>query len=111
MNAATKILYSGLFTTSFTGVASWIKVRWWLLVLSVGITVSALSVVYVTNEVRSIYTQIQQQQQEYERLQLERGKLLLEKGAWTAGARVRTIASQYLAMQVPAVDDVVLITQ
>ncbi len=83
---------------TFTGVV-------WLAVL-----VSAISVVYVTFDVRRHTHQLSELSKNMQELQVEAGQLLLEKSALAAYARVERIATQEVGMRVPNGHEIVVVT-
>ena len=78
----------------------------WLLVV-----VSAMSVVYVTFEVRRHTSQLAQLSDRAQLLQTETSQLLLEKSALAAYARVEKIATEQLNMRVPTGHEIVVVNQ
>lgn len=76
----------------------------WLIVIA-----SAMSVVYVTFDVRRHTSQLAQLNDQSQRLQVETGQLLLEKSALASYARVEKIATNQLNMRVPNGHDVVVV--
>lgn len=76
----------------------------WLIVIA-----SAMSVVYVTFDVRRHTSQLAQLNDQSQRLQVETGQLLLEKSTLASYARVEKIATNQLNMRVPNGHDVVVV--
>lgn len=72
-----------------------------VLFLLVAVLISALLVVYTTNEHRSSFSQLQQLEQQMHQLQLQRGQLLLEQASLATPARVEELAVQKLQMILP----------
>ena len=62
---------------------------------------SALAVVYITNEYRSSFSQLQQLEQKMNDYQLRWGQLLLEQASLATPARVEEMASYKLQMHLP----------
>ena len=73
-----------------------------VLTLLIAVLVSALAVVYTTNEHRSSFSQSQQLEQKMNRLQLQWGQLLLEQASLATPARVEELAIDKLQMRLPA---------
>lgn len=76
----------------------------WLLVVA-----SAISVVYVTFDVRRHTSQLAELNYRTQNLQVETGQLLLEKSALASYARVEKIATGQLNMRVPSGHEVVVV--
>lgn len=70
--------------------------------LLLAVLVSALAVVYTTNEHRSSFSQLQQLEQQQHQLKLQWGQLLLEQASLATPARVEELAVQKLQMRLPA---------
>lgn len=102
MNAAARaISQSNVFNGQLFDVR--ISKKWCLiLILLTSVLVSALSVVYTTNEHRSNFSHLQQLESQKEQLKLQRGRLLLEQASLATPARVEELAAQKLQMQLPA---------
>ena len=79
----------------------WIKQHIIQCVIWAFIFMSALGIIYITNETRWYYATLQAQQNERQRLHVEWSQLLLERGAWMSSARIEDVATQYLNMQTP----------
>ncbi len=101
MNAAVKTIRKGALTGVGAYELAWVRRNIALLIMCVAIFVSALSVIYATNETRGYYATLQAQQNEKQMLHVEWGKLLLEQGTWVSQARVEDVAKTYLDMHVP----------
>lgn len=79
--------------------------------LVLGVLLSALSVVYVTNATRSLNANYQQMLADRNRLHVEWGQLLLEKSTWIMQARVQKIAEDRLHMVTPDSKSTVVINE
>ena len=105
MNAAAKaITQSNLFSGKFLEMRL-SKELIGLLVLLFALLVSSLSVIYVTNEDRLSYSQLEQLEQQKHQLQLEWGQLLLEQASLATPSRVEALAVEKLQMQLPTDKD------
>lgn len=72
--------------------------------------VSGLTVVTVQHEARQVFIELERER-EYERqLEVEWGQLQLEQSTWATHARIERLAQKHLAMRVPAVDQVQLLS-
>ncbi|BCD97803.1 cell division protein FtsL [Marinagarivorans cellulosilyticus] len=78
-------------------------------ILWVGVVVSAISVVYITFDVRRHTQALAVLNNQTQTLQVETGQLLLEKSALASYARVEKIATQELSMRVPTGHEVVVV--
>jgi cell division protein FtsL len=65
------------------------------------VLVAALSVVTSQHEARKLFIALQQGKEHARQMEVEWGQLQLEQRTWAAPARVETIASQQLQMQLP----------
>lgn len=102
MNAAAKAInQSNLFSGQLLEMRI-SKTMCMLLTLLFAVLVSALFVVYTTNEHRSSFSQLQQLEQQMHQLQLQWGQLLLEQASLATPARVEDLAVQKLQMRLPA---------
>ncbi len=73
------------------------------------VLVSAISVIYVKYMNRQLISEVTMQQQTAQQLQVEWGKLLLQKGALSAPSRIQNIANNSLNMYVPRAKNVIMI--
>lgn len=73
-----------------------------VLILLSAVLLSALAVVYVTNEHRLSFSEFQQLQQQRNQLQLQWGQLLLEQASLATPARVEQFAQEKLLMRLPS---------
>lgn len=101
MNAAARTLNEH---NLFTG--QWVKInlsfgqRMIVSLLSLFL-LTAMLIVYVTNESRSLSSELEKQEQRTHALYLEWGQLLLEQASLVTPARVEQVASQKLGMRLP----------
>ncbi|TAK78475.1 MAG: cell division protein FtsL [Gammaproteobacteria bacterium] len=109
MNAAARLVHQGVLSRHLmlTHVATWRQMTVCALIL--GILFSALGVVYITHTSRELYASYQHRLTEQNRLHVERGQLLLERGALMMQARVQQLAEEKLNMVVPDHKSVVII--
>lgn len=77
------------------------KQLWLVFVLLFIVLMNALAVVYVTNEHRSSFSQLQQLEQHKHLLQMQWGQLLLEQASLATPARVEQLAREKLKMHLP----------
>lgn len=83
--------------------------RFWLLLLFVVIVVSAMSVVYSVHVTRKKVAQLDALYKERDQLEVEYGKLLLEKSASGSFAVVEYEAGHQLDMHVPSANEIVIV--
>lgn len=101
MNAAAKMIHqSNVFSGQFADLRL-PKVAWIQLLLFGVVLLSALAVVYVTNQHRMTIAQLQRAEQKAHKLQLHWGQLLLEQASLSTPARVQQFATEKLKMAVP----------
>lgn len=102
MNAAAKaISQNNLFSGHLFAMHISIQLKLMLMLL-VAVLGSALAVIYVTNEHRLYFSQLQQLEQTSHQLQLQWGQLLLEQASLATPARVEQLAIDKLQMRLPA---------
>jgi cell division protein FtsL len=75
----------------------------WLLL---AVMISAVTVVELRHESRTLYSRWQQLQNERDALNIEWGKLLLEEGAWSQHRRIEAGARTRLGMQLPGPEQI-----
>ena len=77
--------------------------------LATAVFVAALSIVYVKNVERSLFSQIQIAEQRANKLQVEWGKLLLEQSTLGRPNRVHKVAIKSYTMHVPHSNEVTVV--
>lgn len=109
MNAAARALAQGSLNSigcrSFMVTSQLLGV----MLLIIAVLASAVSVVYVKNLNRHLFSELQTLTQSRDELRIEGSQLLLEQNTWAASTRVQTIAEQQLGMSLPSPKDVVLV--
>ena len=101
MNAAAKVIeQSGIFTGKASAIEWGAPLRT-VSILIMLILFSALSMVYLTNENRLYYIELQQLEQQSQAMQLYKGQLLLEKASLTTASRIELAAVKRLHMHNP----------
>lgn len=70
---------------------------------------SALSVVYVKNYERRLFSELQFSQQAAQKLHVEWGQLLLEQSTWATPARVQSIAQDRFDMKLPNLSSIYMV--
>ena len=78
-----------------------------VLLLTLGILISALLVIYSAHQYRQEFNHQQQLVAQWDELQVEWGQLQLEQGALAASSRVENLATKRLGMQIPATVEVI----
>lgn len=81
------------------------------LVLTLSVTFSAFSVVYVTHASRIMHATYQRNLVEQNHLQAQRSRLLLERGSLMMQARIQQVAEKKLGMVVPDHHSVVVVRE
>jgi cell division protein FtsL len=61
----------------------------------------AVGVVTSQHKARKLFTELQQEQEQAKRMDVEWGQLQLEQSTWAMHARIEKIATNHLEMQVP----------
>ncbi len=77
--------------------------------LMVAVFASALGVVHMRQESRSLFTGLESARADRDALDVEWGQLLLEEGAWSQHRRVETAARARLDMQPPEAERIVVV--
>ena len=111
MNAAARLLSKGSLSRSWVISVILARTQYASLLMMAAVLVSALSIVYVTNMTRSMNANIQQILAERNRLHIEWGQLLLEKGTWITPARVQHVAEEQMGMVLPDSKSVVIVNE
>ena len=70
---------------------------------------SAAGVVYVKQEARTLFVELEKASAERDRLNIEWGRLQLEQSAWSAHGFVEQVANQKLHMTVPKATEVKIV--
>lgn len=71
------------------------------LMLALVLVACALGVVTAQHKARKIFIELQQEQEQAKKMEVEWGQLQLEQSTWAMHARIEKIATAYLQMQVP----------
>lgn len=71
--------------------------------------ISAITVVYLKNYERTLFSDLQNYNLEKHRLEVEWSQLLLEESTWSTPARIQLIAQHQYGMKVPNSDKVVTV--
>jgi cell division protein FtsL len=78
-------------------------------VLALLVLVSAIAVVELRHQNRTVFVQLQSLMQARDALEVEWGKLLLEEGAWSQHRRIESTAVSKLGMAMPGNAQVVIV--
>lgn len=81
------------------------------LILSFAVIVSAVDVVLAQHKARKYFVEIQELEQQQDKLNEEWGKLQLEQSTWATDDRVEKLARIELEMTEPDANSIVLIVQ
>lgn len=87
------------------------NVQYGIFTLFIGVLMSALSIVYVTNSTRTLNANLQQLAVERAHLHMQANLLQLEKNTWITEARVQDVAIGKLDMAVPKGQSLVIISE
>ena len=82
--------------------------RWTLLLLPVlwlAVLASAVAVIHVRNEARTLFTELERLSAERDELNIEWGQLQLEQSTWATNGRVESVARDELHMVIPQAND------
>jgi cell division protein FtsL len=111
MNAAARLLNQGVLSRGWVISIFLHRSQMPLVVVAFGVLMSALSVIYITNNVRSLNANIEQTLIERQQLHVQRGQLLLEKSTWIMQARIQHVAEGKLGMMIPDHKSVVVVNE
>jgi cell division protein FtsL len=78
--------------------------------LWVAVLASAVGVVFVRNEARTLFTELERLSAERDQLNIEWGQLQLEQSAWSNHGFVERVASDKLLMTLPQPAEVRIVT-
>nr|WP_269669781.1 cell division protein FtsL [Pseudomonas putida] len=81
-----------------------------MLLLFVGVLVSAIAVSYSAHWNRQLLNTLYNELSERDKAQAEWGRLILEQSTWTAHSRIESLAAGQLKMRVPNADEVRMVT-
>lgn len=109
MNAAARLVHQGVISRHLVLTHLLTRQQIALVLIGMGVLLSALSIIYVTQVTRVMHATYQHNLVEQSRLQVARGQLLLERSTWMMQARVQQIAENQLGMMVPNHKSVVII--
>ncbi len=110
MNAAARALAEGAFVHTSGRSFTFSIQTFGLVLLVIAVLASALSVVYVKDLDRQLFSELQGLTQTRDTLHVEYGQLLLEQNTLGAPARVQAVAQQQLKMAIPATKDILIAT-
>ena len=80
-----------------------------LLVLFVGVLLSAISVSYSAHWNRQLLNSLYTELSVRDKAQAEWGRLVLEQSTWTAHNRIETLATEQLKMRIPEPSEVTMV--
>ncbi|WP_070987599.1 cell division protein FtsL [Halofilum ochraceum] len=69
--------------------------------LTLGVTASALAVVYSQHQSRALFVELQRLEQEQAELDTQWGRLELEQSTWATHGRIERLAREQLGMRLP----------
>ena len=111
MNAAARLVHQGVLTRYLVFTYLLTRRQMAVLALALAVLLSALSIIYVTHTTRELYTIYQHNLVEQNRLHVQQGQLLLERGTWMMQARIQQIAESKLGMVMPDYKSVVVVNE
>ncbi len=102
MNAAARAINQSNFFSGQLLEMRLSKQLCFLMTLVLTVLVTALAIVYTTNEHRICFSQLQRLEQKANQLQLQWGQLILEQASLAGPARVEQLATEKLQMRLPS---------
>lgn len=109
MNAVAKVFTHKTFVNNGVAAVRFPLPKLRMFILFIAVLVTAISLIYVEDLDRRLFIDLQNLQQMNTDLQVEHGKLLLESSAWSSQARVQKIAELRLNMEIPSLENIVLV--
>lgn len=88
---------------------NWLQVTTIFLVLA--ILISATAVVVTKQESRVVFVELQKVERIRNQLDIEWGQIQLEQETWSTHNRIETIAIEQLGLEMPTVEQVVLLNR
>ena len=84
---------------------------WLSVFLVVGILGTSIYIIETAYQTRQLYSALQNLRAERDRLTIEWGRLMLERGAISADMRIDAMARASLSLGAPAMDEVILLVR
>jgi len=109
MNAAARLVHQSVLSRHLIKAHFLSRRQLVVAILALAVLLSALGVIYVTHVTRILHATYQRHLIEQDRLQVERGQLLLERSTWMMQAKVEQIAENKLGMVMPAYKSTVVV--
>lgn len=111
MNAAARLVHQGTLSQHFVLSHAMSRKQLGTILLALMVFFSAFSVIYVTHMTRVFHAAYQHDLAEQDRLHVEHGQLLLERGAMMMQARIQQVAEKQLGMIIPDHQSVVIVKE
>ncbi len=111
MNAAARLVHQGVLSRHLVLAHLLTRRQISVLLLMLGILLSALSIIYVTHTTRILHASYQRNLLEQDQLHIQHSQLLLERSTWMMQSRIQQIAESKLAMIVPDNKSIVIIRE
>jgi cell division protein FtsL len=108
MNTATRVMEPSAVSKPAT-LARNINWNLGVIIVTLGILLSAFGLIYLKDLNRQLFIQYQNQQKIQTQYEVEWGKLLLEQSTWSTQARVESTAQQKLNMTIAKSQDIILL--
>ena len=81
---------------------------WLSILLGISVLVTSISVIETAYQTRQMYSALQELRAERNRLTIEWGRLMLERGAVSADMRIDAMARDHLSLSPPGRDNVIM---
>lgn len=101
MNAAARVIHQSSVFTGHWFAMRLSKIQSALLSVICLMLLSAIGIIYITNEYRGLLSDMERLQKQSHTLHMEWGQLLLEQASLVSPSRVEALASQHLGMHLP----------
>ena len=109
MNAAGRLVHQNILSRHLVLTHLLTRQQWVIMLLALGVILSALSVIYVTQVNRVLHAAYQHHLVEQDHLHVQRGQLLLERSTWMMQARIQQVAENQLGMMMPGRKSVMIV--
>lgn len=109
MNAAARLVHKNVLSRQLVAVHFITREQMVMMAMVLAVLLSALSMIYVTHLSRILHAGYQHNKVTQERLQVERGQLLLERSTWMIQSRIEQIAENKLGMVIPDHKSIIIV--
>jgi cell division protein FtsL len=109
MNAAARLVHQNVLLRQLVLTHILTRKQIAMMLLTLTVLLSGISVIYMTYMTRILHASYQHNLIEFDRLNKQRGQLLLERSTWMAQSRIQEVAETKLAMVMPNRQSVIIV--